>query len=128
MVAENRKRVAYESELLKNEKNGDPAYRKQLKQVTARRGTDINKQMEDYDLQREMVEYPGEDLRAYASQTDLEQLEELERLQKYYQDLIDNQNKHGQQLDVIPEDNYQLEANDNVTNSQLTQASHQESL
>jgi len=28
--------------------------------------------MEDYDLQREMVEYPGEDLRAYASQSDLE--------------------------------------------------------
>ena len=90
MVAENRKRVAYQSELLKDEKNLDPAYRKQLKQVTARRGTDINKQMEDYDLQREMVEYPGEDLRAYAYKTDLEQLEELERLQKYYQDLIDN--------------------------------------
>lgn len=83
MIAENRKRVSIESELLKN-KNTDPAYRKKLQQVTGRRGTDINKEMEDYALQREMVEYPNEDLRQYATKSDLEQLEELEKLQKYY--------------------------------------------
>lgn len=87
MIAENRKRVAIESELLKN-KSSDPAYRRKLQQVTARRGTDINKEMEDFALQREMVEYPNEDLRMYATKSDLEQLEELEKLQKYYQDLI----------------------------------------
>lgn len=62
MIEENRRRVALQSELLQKGSNLDSVYRNKLQGMSMNRQGDIERQMENFYYQQQMVQYPEDDI------------------------------------------------------------------